>query len=349
MNILQGLQSPHTYCVTLNDAEGIDPALVLGRYTYHHPVYTTEGRAAQQRVDEVIDVNRTSFCGAYWGIRLPRGWRPQRAARQPCPREGGGHVNSCLYEGLVGHRRFAPTENAFRYALFMVYLDLDELDEVFRGRWLWSTKRPALAWFRRRDHLGDPAVPLDTAVRDLVEERGHDRPTGRIRLLTHLRYFGYCMNPVSFYYCFDEADQRVETIVAEVHNTPWGEQHCNVLRADEQAAAGARHRFRFAKDFHVSPFMGMDQQYDWTFGEPGIGLAVRMRTNEDNTRMLDASMGLRRRPISAGSLARALVRYPFMTAKVVVAIYYQALRLHLKRIPFHAHPKHAIKVEASTS
>jgi DUF1365 family protein len=254
-------------------------------------------------------------------------------------------MNSCLYEGRVGHRRFAPVENAFRYTLFMVYLDLGELDRVFRGRWLWSTRRPALAWFRRQDHLGDPEVPLDDAVRDLVEAAGHTRPAGPIRLLTHLRYFGYCMNPVSFYYCFDESGERVETIVAEVHNTPWGEQHAYVLATEDAESSGDRWQFHLAKAFHVSPFMDMDQQYDWSFDAPDERLSVRMRTLEDGRRLLDATLGLRRRPITGGNLARVLVRHPFMTAKVITAIYFQALRLYLKRCPFFPHPKRRLQVE----
>jgi DUF1365 family protein len=258
-------------------------------------------------------------------------------------------MKSCLYEGWVAHQRHAPVENGFRYALFMVYLDLDELDRVFRGRWLWSTRRPALAWFRRRDHLGDPDRPLDESVRDLVEESGRPRPRGPIRLLTHLRYFGYCMNPVSFYYCFDADDTRVETIVAEVHNTPWGERHCYVLSTADGALERGRWSFQFDKAFHVSPFMGMDQEYRWSFGPPGELLQVRMRTVEDGRDLLDATMGLRRRPVTGRSLARVLARHPLMTVKVIAAIYFQALRLRLKRCPFHPHPKHRLRLEVESS
>ena len=159
---------------------------------------------------------------------------------------------SCLYVGSVRHRRHTPRAHAFRYPLFLAYLDLAELDTVFRGRWLWSARRFALAWFRRRDHLGSPAMPLDQAVRDLVERHSGRRPQGPIRLLTHLRYFGYCFNPVSFYYCFDAQGEQVETVVAEVNNTPWGERHCYVLDGEP------RLRYRTSKAMHVSPFMPMD-------------------------------------------------------------------------------------------
>ena len=138
---------------------------------------------------------------------------------------------SAIYEGTVRHRRRRPRLHAFTYRVFLMYLDLDDLDDVFQGRWLWSTQRPALARFRREDHVGDPSVPLDEAVRDLVAARTGHRPAGPVRLLTHLRYFGYVMNPVSFYYCFAADGAGLEAIVAEVNNTPWGEQHCYVLRA----------------------------------------------------------------------------------------------------------------------
>jgi hypothetical protein len=100
-------------------------------------------------------------------------------------------MNSCIYTGHVGHIRYPPVENRFRYSLFMMYLDLAELDHIFQGRTLWSADRPTIAWFRRRDYLGDTRLPLDTAVRNLVQERLGRRPEGPVRLLTHLRYFGH--------------------------------------------------------------------------------------------------------------------------------------------------------------
>ncbi len=247
-------------------------------------------------------------------------------------------MKSCIYAGRVRHRRFAPVPHTFRYRLFMMYLDLAELPELFRRRWLWSSDRFALAQFRRSDHLGDPSVPLDQAVRDLVAQRTGTRPAGPIRLLTHLRYFGYCFNPVSFYFCFDAADARLETIVAEVNNTPWGERHCYVLTDSMNMGREHNKRYRFEKAFHVSPFMEMDLGYDWRFTMPGERLAVHMENEKDGRRLFDATLALERTEIDGGSLARALLTYPLMTAKVVGAIYWQALRLWLKRCPVYIHP-----------
>jgi DUF1365 family protein len=241
-----------------------------------------------------------------------------------------------VYHGLVRHRRHAPVPHAFRYRLFMLYLDLAELPRVLDGRWLWSARRPALAWFRRADYLGDPRIPLDTAVRDLVTERIGRRPAGPIRLLTHLRYFGYVQNPVSFYYCFDPPGRRVETIVAEITNTPWGERHAYVLPAPEGDARVLR--FALDKTFHVSPFMPMDVDYDWRFTPPGERLTVHMNSRVGGEQVFDATLALRRAPLTGRALAASLLKFPWMTAQVAAGIYWQALRLWWKRAPFHPHP-----------
>jgi uncharacterized protein len=247
-------------------------------------------------------------------------------------------MHSALYTGSLSHRRHAPGRHAFRYRMRMAWLDLGELDQVFRGRWFWSTRGPALAWLKRSDYLGDPAVPIDEAVRDLVERETGTRPAGPVRLLTHLRTFGHCFNPVSFYYCYDAGGEQVQTVVAEITNTPWNERHAYVLAVEAGERKRGQLRFRLAKRFHVSPFMPMEIDYDWRFSEPGRRLVVRMVNRRDGEEVFDATLTLERREINGANLAGALFGHPFATLRVVAAIYWQALRLWLKRVPFHAHP-----------
>ncbi len=259
-------------------------------------------------------------------------------------------MRSCIYEGTVRHRRHSPVPHTFAYPLFMMYLDLEEVPAVFEGRWLWSADRPAPAWFRRADYLGDPGRPLDAEVRREAERLTGRRPAGPIRMLTHLRYFGYVMNPVTFYYCFGEGGEHVETILAEITNTPWSERHTYGLTSADPAcdpagdpAGDPAHgpcdrQHRFEKAFHISPFMGMRQEYAWRFSPPGARLVVHMESAENGDKLFDASLLLRRVEISGRSLAKALARHPWMTARVAAAIYWQALRLRLKGNPYHEHP-----------
>jgi DUF1365 family protein len=246
-------------------------------------------------------------------------------------------MESCIYEGRVWHRRTAPPQHAFGMPLFMMYLDLEELPRLFEGRWLWSARRPALARFRREDYLGPTSVPLDVAVRDRMEERTGHRPAGPIRLLTHLRYFGFVFNPVSLYYCFDPGGRRLEGVVAEVTNTPWRERHAYVLETGDEADAPL-YRLENRKDFHVSPFLGMDATYRWLLRAPDERLDLQIESRGRMGRLFEASLQLRRREIDAFSLARCLAVYPWMTLQVVAGIYWQATRLRSKNAHWHPHP-----------
>ena len=233
----------------------------------------------------------------------------------------------------------------FHYSLFMAYLDLDELPWCFDGRSrLWSARRPAVAWFRRADYLGDPHVPLADAVRELVLERTGARPAGPIGLLTHLRYFGKCFNPVSFYYCFDGTAQQVVAVVADVTNTPWGERHAYVMPVSDAADHGTvtLMRAQLDKQLHVSPLMGMDHTYDWRLTEPSEQLLAHIEScGDDGNRVFDATLSLHRRELTPHALRRALLRYPFLTARILARIYTHALRLKLRGARYFPHPETA--------
>lgn len=223
--------------------------------------------------------------------------------------------------------------------MFQVYLDLAEVDRAFAGRWFWS-RRPNLAWLRRKDFYGDAALSLDEAVRQRVQQETGTRPAGPIRLLTHLRYFGLCMNPVSFYYGFNADGEKLEWILAEITNTPWGERHAYFLDVSRAEAYGRAWHWGFDKAFHVSPFLPMQRRYRWRFTAPGEDLNVHMQVMDEEHVDFDATLSLQRRPWNANTLASCLLRYPLLTAKVAWGIYWHALRLWCKGVPFIPHPQH---------
>jgi uncharacterized protein len=261
---------------------------------------------------------------------------PARARRRRPRTSVAAPRASAIYEGVVTHRRHAPVAHAFRQRLFLMYLDLGELPQLFDGHPLWSARRPAAAWFRRADYLGAPDVPLADAVRDLVEVRLGARPAGPVRMLAHLRYLGHCFNPVTFYWCFAPDGEGVEAIVAEVTNTPWGERHAYAAPGEGNAdgVLDSRHE----KAMHVSPLLPMDMTYRWRVSAPGERLAIAIDCERDGVRVFDARLALRRRAISRRSLTTVLARHPAMTLRVLGGIYGQALRLRLKGAPWHPHP-----------
>ncbi|WP_108125470.1 DUF1365 domain-containing protein [Saccharospirillum mangrovi] len=256
-------------------------------------------------------------------------------------------MNSRLYEGWVRHRRYAPKAHRLNYPLFMLYLDLDEIDAVFAQSRFWSRETFNWASFRRADYFAPERGDLKAAVIDRICELSHLKPQHihSVRMLTHLRYLGIAFNPVTFYYAFDEHNTLL-AIMPEVTNTPWGERHQYVLTA--QAGAGAhepqrQHRhyreYHLDKAFHVSPFLPMEMKYRWVFGTPEQTLRVHLENYRQGERQFDATLVLEAKDISSAHLNRALIRFPWMTVKVVTGIYWHALRLWLKGIRFYPHPR----------
>ncbi|HUC07807.1 MAG TPA: DUF1365 domain-containing protein [Solirubrobacterales bacterium] len=259
---------------------------------------------------------------------------------------------SAVYEGWIRHRRFEPVEHSFRYRLFLMYLDLDELPGALDPYPLFSARRAAPAHFRRADFMGDPDRPLAECARDAVEAQTGSRPAGPVRLLANLRYLGHAFNPVSFYYCFEEAGERVEAVVADVNNIPWGQRHPYVLARGSRL--GAALTGELEKALHVSPLMGMDQTYAFRASEPGERLSVHIESRPvqrataprgpqnvapRERKAFDATLSLRRHELSRARLAGMLARYPAMSLQTVAKIYAQSLRLKLKGARYFPHPE----------
>ncbi len=239
---------------------------------------------------------------------------------------------SALYTGSISHARLAPSRHAFSYPIYLLYLDLDELPALP----LWpalGVERAGLLAFRRRDYLGAASRPLADEVRDRVAVELGVRPDGPVRLLAHVRSFGYVFNPVAFYYCFDRAG-RLAAVVSEITNTPWKERHSYVVAAGPDGAASS-----FDKAFHVSPFFPMTQRYVWRFSAPGDALTVDMQSLEGEREVFRARLALERQPLTRAALLGAATTLPAQAALRHLSIYSQALRLWLRRVPVFTHPK----------
>lgn len=252
-------------------------------------------------------------------------------------------LHSALYVGNVRHRRLSPKTHEFSYRVCMVYLDLSEIETIFSMSPFWSMRLPAPVRFKRTDfHIDAPQknygdLPtVDESVRNTVEIQTGKRPSGPIRVLANLRYWGYNMNPLSTYYCFDDAGENPVAILAEVHNTPWNERHAYVLSNDE---FGKKQRISFKKEFHVSPFNPVDMQYQWLSTTPDKILAIHLENWQADNKIMDATLTLLREPITVKSMNVMLIRFPFMTVKVITSIYWQAMKLWLKGVPLFKHSK----------
>lgn len=255
-------------------------------------------------------------------------------------------MESSIYIGRLRHRRFSPARHEFTYPLFMVFLDIDRLQELMKisrfagyNRWNWAS-------YQERDHFGDPGKTLRDRMAEDARKHGVELPDGKIFLLTHLRYLGYNFNPVSFYYCYDRAE-KLEMILAEVNNT-FGETENYWLNASHEQAAGENKKYRFLKTFHVSPFMKLGHEYEWTFTPPSEQLVNQCISHENGHAIFDSTLKMERRDWSRAELHRALTQYPWMTLKVIVGIHWQALRLLFKRVPVVSHPGSGHFKKAST-
>ncbi len=250
-------------------------------------------------------------------------------------------MDPALYVGSLRHRRYRPRPHAFTYQLFMALVDIDRLDDQMRVSRLTSVNRFNWASFDDRDHLGEPARPLRERVALDAARHGLTLPSGPIYLLTHLRYLGYSFNPISFYFCCD-AEGRAEQVLCEVHST-FGEQCSYWLPPRPEGAASFRHRL--PKVMHVSPFMGMDVDYEFAVTPPGASVVAHMATHDrqdgSDRPYFDATLTLERRPWSAGQIRRVLARHPWMTAKVIGAIHWEALKLWAKGHRVYPHPNDA--------
>lgn len=251
-------------------------------------------------------------------------------------------MHSAIYHGTLRHRRFLPKRHEFSYSSSLFYMDLDELPSLFSGVKGWSYNAKNFGAFHRSDYLGDPSIPLKDAVRTEVARIAGHCPMGAVRMLTNLRIFGFCFNPVTLYYIFDVDADNPSLILTQVNNTPWDERHSYVIHCDPQTGAA---KTAFDKAFHVSPFNPLDMHYHWISTNPDEHLVVHMENHKKNEFFgstfchMDATLTLRRKPWSHTTLQKIVWQQPWLAIKVPFAIYWQATKLFIKGVPLYSHKK----------
>ncbi|OCX54162.1 hypothetical protein BEL04_07805 [Mucilaginibacter sp. PPCGB 2223] len=247
-------------------------------------------------------------------------------------------LNSCLYRAKVMHKRLAPKVHSFHYEVFMFYLDLDELDVLHKRMKLMSRNRFNLFNFRDRDHLQLPAGNPDASknirqhITDYLKIQGIDIGSGRIMLLTNLCTLGYQFNPVSFYFCYNEASEPVSSVV-EVCNT-FREMKPYFLGAETKN--GDSFKLNTGKYFYVSPFIDMDTSFDFDLDIPGEKLRIRIDDHDQaGNRFFISTLSGTKVMLTDARLLQYFISFPLITLKVMGMIHWQAFRLWLKKMPFH--------------
>lgn len=238
------------------------------------------------------------------------------------------------------HHRLAPKKHRFNYQIFMFYLDLDEIDALGKRLKFMSRNRFNLFNFRDKDHLQlttDTTKGTREQITDYLQSQGIDTPVSRIMLLTNLCTLGYQFNPVSFYFCYDEQDQPLCSVV-EVCNTF---KELKPYLLDAESRTGNRFRLNTGKYFYVSPFTDMDTNFDFDLQLPGEKLQIKIDTTyKSGERFFISTLQGTRVPLTDANLLYYFFSFPLITVKVIWLIHWQAFQLWMKKLPFHAKSAH---------
>lgn len=236
-------------------------------------------------------------------------------------------LNSSIYAGWVAHSRRVPSIHRFRYRVWWMLVDLDELARLDRSLRFFSYNRPNLFALYDSDY-GYGTGSLRAYVKERLAAAGLSHADARIDLLTMPRLCGYTFNPLSVYFCRDHTG-RLGAIIYEVHNT-FGERHSYIIEANDDGSGITRQSTK--KAFYVSPFMDMSQDYNFRVRSPGESLAVAITGSQHGEAVIHTALHGAKRTLTSAGLLLLFISYPLLTLKVIGAIHWEALRLWLKGI-----------------
>ncbi len=243
---------------------------------------------------------------------------------------------SAIYSGIVAHARRRPHRHRLRYAIFMLLLDLDEIDALAARLWLFSRDRLNLVSFHNRDHGDGSEVPLRMQITNLLRLHGLDWDGGPIRMLAMPRVLGHAFNPLAVYYCHRQ-DGGLAAMLYEVNNT-FGQRHSYLLPVDDAARHAECIRQSCDKSFYVSPFMDMQMRYRFTVERPGARLALAIDGSDKDGLLIATSFCATRRTLTDRHLLAAFLRVPLLGLKVLGGIHWEALKLWRKGVALHPRP-----------
>jgi len=256
-------------------------------------------------------------------------------------------MKASFCSGSVVHNRLTPKSHRFTYQMSWCLFDLDSIDDLFKQSRFWSLNKFNIVSIRNKDYINNTPASIKSKVRTYLLNHTDKEFNGKIFLFTHPRYMGFGFNSVNFYFCYE--NDHLLYILSEINNTPWKQKHVYfhdcLNPMNNKGNKIFDYVFNFKKEFHISPFVDMEIDYQWKFTVSPEKFTVQMRLNKQDKRLMNVSLNTVVVPIGKNDLIKWTLKKPFQALKMFTGIYWQAFKLWAKKIPFFTHPKEQTKTK----